>query len=697
MKTLNNIPQVFNQIMVLITLLVIFCQPAKAAIEKGAKDSLIHRVRLLKSKGLQTDADEIEYVNSLVALAKTYRFVNVDSLYALNNEAIGIIDELRYSLGKAKAYVNFGLYYTDKGEDEKAIYYLKSALMIAEGLEEQEYFTCSIFNDIGSHYRYAGDFAKSLDSYLRGLDIAKTNNFLDMQSVLNENIASLYSYQNEFEQSLLYYKQVLRINEKLNDPFASAQTNSNLGSLYSDMEDYEKAMYYLNKSIHTFEKLKEYDWLAYAYNVKGEIYIKQKKYQWALYWLDQSRILHEDKVDDERGRVLVLNNLSESYLGINKDSISKIYAQKSFDTANQLNDLEGKIASAKTLYSYYKKQEDSKNALYYHEVFKSLTDTLTREENKKSLTMLKTQMNYERQKEALIAENEKNMARQKIFVSLGFLIVVILIGFSIPLYVNQKKLKKLYHDLKINTAYLEQREQELEKSNTTKDKLFSIIGHDLRSPIGALQGLLEMLVNGDIALEDSKKFIARAKTDVDHMLFTLNNILSWGQTQLNGTVTRPSPTNIYKLVNGNVQFLQELADTKNIKIINEVAKESTAFIDENQIDVVIRNLISNAIKFTPENGLISLESEENLNYWTIKVRDTGIGMNNETKEKIFSPNLNYTTYGTNNEKGTGLGLSLCKEMIEKNNGKIWVESTLEKGSTFFFTVPKVEEILKKAS
>jgi signal transduction histidine kinase len=118
--------------------------------------------------------------------------------------------------------------------------------------------------------------------------------------------------------------------------------------------------------------------------------------------------------------------------------------------------------------------------------------------------------------------------------------------------------------------------------------------------------------------------------------------------------------------------------------------------DENQIDVVVRNLISNAIKFTPKNGLITLHGEEMETHWKIKIRDTGIGMDEKTLKKLFKENSNITTYGTNNEKGTGLGLSLCKEMVEKNRGEIWVESAPQKGSTFYFTVPKIIKKYRKA-
>ena len=120
------------------------------------------------------------------------------------------------------------------------------------------------------------------------------------------------------------------------------------------------------------------------------------------------------------------------------------------------------------------------------------------------------------------------------------------------------------------------------------------------------------------------------------------------------------------------------------------------YSDSNQIDIVVRNLISNALKFTPDNGVITIRAKEGKDNWEISIQDTGVGMDKETLEKLFSKSSNVSTYGTNNEKGTGLGLALCKEMIEKNKGHIWVESKLRLGSCFYFTLPKAKKSYSKA-
>ena len=192
-------------------------------------------------------------------------------------------------------------------------------------------------------------------------------------------------------------------------------------------------------------------------------------------------------------------------------------------------------------------------------------------------------------------------------------------------------------------------------------------------------------------------FIPKLREDIDHIFFTLNNLLSWGRTQMNGATTKPELVAIDTLVTDNINLLSEIATKKSIEIISMVPENTLAWADTNQIDIVVRNLISNALKFTPMSGKVTINAIDMENCWQVSVTDTGVGMDKITLKKLFDKSSNMTTYGTNNEKGTGLGLSLCKEMVEKNKGHIWVESSLTTGSSFYFTLPKQEARYFKAS
>lgn len=469
-----------------------------------------------------------------------------------------------------------------------------------------------------------------------------------------------------------------------------------LAEVLAKTEQYGHAMFNVNNSIATFEKTKVYDWLAYAYTVKGQIYLDQNNYKWALYWFNQSEMLHKN-LDDDRARVDLFNGIANAYLGVEQDSLSTVYALEGYDVAKRIKSLKGQKDCAKTLYKVFKKQGHYGISLEYHERFQTISDSLSKDENKRNLTLLKTKLDYDHQKKDLIQENTKALAKQRNYIILTLVVIFALLAGSIPLYFNQKKQKRLYQELKKSTQNLSDREEELKEINKTKDRLFSIIGHDLRGPVGALQGLLSLFSKGDIEIDEFHGFVPKLKADVDHILFTLNNLLSWGYAQMNGSTTRPKVISINKLVENSINLLSELAATKDIEIVNELTENPMGYFDENHIDVVIRNLISNAIKFTPKNGSITIKALEEKKFWKIQVSDTGIGIDKKTQRKLFRDNSNITTYGTNNEKGTGLGLSLCKEMVERNKGKIWVESLPRNGSTFYFTIPKVVKRYRKAS
>lgn len=657
-------------------------------------EKIRERISRLQSQPNFSVQDSV-YIELLNEYAGKMRYLNEDSLLLLAKEALQYSKASEYKKGHSEALFRIGDYYSDKGKNEEAIKNYNEAWDIAKEIKNIK-LELRILNNLSSEYGYKGDIAKALSGYLEGLELAEDTDNMEMQSILNENIASLFATQKDYKHALIYYNKVKKINNELGDELINAETFSNLSSLQADMGELDYAMFNINKAIATFEKKSSPDWLAFAYETKGKVYLKQNKYKWALFWYEQSDLLHKS-LNDARGKIDLYNGMAEAYLGQGRNILSERYALEAFDISNQIQFLEGKQKCAKTLYIINKDKKKFSTALSYHEMYQSLSDTLSRNENKKSLTMLKVKTEHDNQKLALIEENDRALAKQQNYVNAALVILLIFVVITFLVHRGQKIQKRLNIELKSNQEILENRETALNESNETKTKLFSIIGHDLRGPIGALQGLLKMFKDGEISKTDFLEFIPKLRDDVDHIFFTLNNLLSWGYSQMNGAVTKPSVVDIESLVDMNINLLSEIAENKSIKIVSEIAANTVTWSDSDQIDIVIRNLISNALKFTPENGMVTIKSEQKQDHWEISVIDTGVGMDKVTQEKLFAKNANITTYGTNNEKGTGLGLSLCKEMVEKNNGTIWVDSNLRKGSTFYFTLPKAEKNYSKAS
>ena len=229
----------------------------------------------------------------------------------------------------------------------------------------------------------------------------------------------------------------------------------------------------------------------------------------------------------------------------------------------------------------------------------------------------------------------------------------------------------------------------LNELNATKDKLFSIIGHDLKGPFNVIMGFSELLLE-NVDTYDREKIKKQLRTIHDasnHSYELLKNLLEWSRTQTGKIAFEPKTLYFKKIAADNIILLEPQALEKNIQITSNISDQCYASIDENMMNSVFRNLISNAIKYTYPGGKVTLSSRVYSNSIEISFTDTGTGMNSITKEKLFKINETSSIAGTNNEKGTGLGLVICKEFIEKHGGRIWVDSIEGKGSTFHFQLP----------
>ena len=236
---------------------------------------------------------------------------------------------------------------------------------------------------------------------------------------------------------------------------------------------------------------------------------------------------------------------------------------------------------------------------------------------------------------------------------------------------------------------LKESEQRLHELNATKDKFFSIIAHDLRAPFNSLIGFSEILVK-EIQNKnfDNVDEYANIIHDISNQSFSLlNNLLDWSMNQTGKFTFNPEKICITKLSNNLIDYFNNLALHKNITITSIIKPDLEVFADRNMLTTIVRNLISNAIKYTSKGGEIEVLGTADINETKVSIMDTGIGIEAEDLEKLFKIEETISTRGTDNEKGTGLGLILCKDFIEKHNGKIWVESEVGKGSTFSFTIP----------
>nr|WP_242610508.1 HAMP domain-containing sensor histidine kinase [Ancylomarina subtilis] len=226
--------------------------------------------------------------------------------------------------------------------------------------------------------------------------------------------------------------------------------------------------------------------------------------------------------------------------------------------------------------------------------------------------------------------------------------------------------------------------------NSTKDKFFSIIAHDLRNPFNALITLSSFLVDAIDSndKEEAKELASIIETSSKQGFELLVNLLEWSRTQTGAIKYNPNLINLNRELKNPIQIIESIAESKQIRFKHDINKNITAFADPNMIRTIVRNLLSNAVKFTPRVGIISIEANENETEIVIKIRDNGVGMSQEIIDDLFTIDVNTSAQGTEGETGTGLGLILCFEFVKKHKGRIWVESEKGKGSCFSFSIPK---------
>lgn len=231
---------------------------------------------------------------------------------------------------------------------------------------------------------------------------------------------------------------------------------------------------------------------------------------------------------------------------------------------------------------------------------------------------------------------------------------------------------------------------ELKSLNASKDRFFSIIAHDLKSPLTGLLGFTNILVEEyDLLSEDERReFIGHSNQATKNLMALLENLLEWSRIQIGSIAFSPELVNLKKVFEEIISLFEQNAKNKSINLMMNIEDAANIFADINMLNTILRNLISNGIKFTKPGGTVKLSAKQFDNSVKIFVEDTGVGINSENLKKLFKIDSSFSTPGTEKERGTGLGLMLCKELIEKNNGKIEVESTPGKGTTFILTLPK---------
>jgi signal transduction histidine kinase len=558
----------------------------------------------------------------------------------------------------------------------------------------------SLAEKAGSDFDIANSY-KSMGLALRLKDdIYLAADYFIKEKIIRENISDkyglAYAYKNlgesyrsffEYDKSLENLNQALTLFKELNEPKGIAITLNRIGAVYGEYFDYERRKKSLNiilESNKIAEKINDLDLQLSNFLLIGANYTALGDYRKGLENLFTSVTLC-DRLKDKSLKSLILKNIATNYYQIHDYENAIKYGREAYFESLKSNIRVYKWLSTSLLSISFDETHQIDSAYKYLTISANLRNQLYDEEKEKAL--YKIEAKYQKEKFERDIENQKKERNFiNIIYSISIISILIILGLSILRY---KNLRKTHERLYNQNLIIENQKEELTKLNATKDKFFSIIAHDLRNPLGNFMNMTELLsTNYNEMTETSRlEFLDLMKESSKNIYLLLDNLLEWSRSQRGILPFNPFEFDILRIVNDTIELLQISIESKNIRIENNIVS-SFILADPNMIKTVIRNLISNSIKFSPENGIISINSAETDGFVQISVKDSGIGISQDIIEKLFRIDQNVTTLGTSKEKGTGLGLILSREFIEKHGGKIWVESEVGKGSTFSFTIPK---------
>ena len=589
----------------------------------------------------------------LIHLTRTF---NYDTAMDFFIKSLVVSDSLERPSGKILAYLAIADVFEEVGNYDKSLQFLEKAFELS-----------SKSNDTAIHILVLNEMGK-LNAIMNQTDEAFRNfeEVLALEYQLSQpgmeadalfNLASLYDKTGQQEKSITFHKKALGIWRSLSNRLQEARLLNEIGGVYERMKNLDRALANYTAALEVYQIIDQKKGIAESYNNIGALYYQQKKLPQAIENMEKGL---------SAGRISQANDP----------------VRRSFEYLSLCFEAQG---------NYQK-------ALEYKNSFLDINDFILKEEsdqkileaqNQYTLEQKETQIerldNVRKQREKEIEDQRK--IRNFLFGLIGLGVVVA--ALILYLYALKRKSNKQLQEI---NARVEQQNVELQNLNATKDKFFSILGHDLKSPLNSLSSFSNLLINYFDSL--SKEEIQTLAKDLDKSLKNLysllDNLLEWARSQTGNINFTPESFDLTEVLNENKELLHTQAGNKQINILQERTASLTVSAHKHSITTVVRNLVSNAIKFTPAGGEIKIHASESENEAIVSISDTGVGMSESVIKNLFRIDSKHSTLGTANEKGTGLGLVLCKDFVEKNGGRLWVESTEGKGTTFYFSIPSVK-------
>jgi len=609
--------------------------------------------------------------------------------------------ELFYDL-EAAALNYIGKYYHTTGNFEESVLYYKRAIVIYKSRGNMLQ-SASVLLSLGKTYNNDGNLYMALKCYLDACDVCeKTSDYINLADVCN-HLGTIYLALEQPDRSMEYHRKALTYRISLNTPEGMANSFNNIGKVFLVKNNPDSACFYFLKALINCEQISYTKGKVKALTNLGKAYNLQKGHPKAKEYLLQSLGIAK-KAGYDAGIAESSLELGNTFLGLNQPDSARQSFELCLKKAKSANLTELNHDGYWGLYQCYLAKKDYAKSLEFYILFAQAEKKLIQAENSNQLSELRIDFESEKKEddnEVLRKDNELKeiTIHQENFYILVFLIAFALTAVLIVLLYSRfenkrkahKKLEKLNNKILKQNKELEKLNKELQNANCEKDKIFSIITHELRNPLYWFQNLTEMLSLRYTKMPPEKvqKTLGALDESAKNAFHLMDNLLHWSRSRLNRITPVIAEHSLEKLVLESSRMYETILKQKNIQLLIDLPIDSYIKADADLFMCIVRNLVSNAIKYTPEHGIIKITSELKKQIYIISIIDSGIGIDEKLKKSIFNSDKESSSSGLMNEKGSGFGLKLCKEFVEMNKGQIWVEDNDQSGTCFCFTVPFV--------
>ncbi len=500
-------------------------------------------------------------------------------------------------------------------------------------------------------------FEQAINSYSQALDIFRNAKMDERVAVCANNMGFVYYRMGRFEDARKILLEAVEINKSTNNASLLMGIYGNLGLVYSELGDTNSAFKYFENVLELHNELNENSNIeAYVETLieLSDIYYARNQLDRQKHYLDLARKTAEEFQYLE---LLKQANYNLTVFHLHTGDIKKAYqALKSFSIADDslaLQRTRNEAAIITSVIDAAKLETDFENA----------QDNISKQE-------------------LVILQQERTLIAVAIIGALFLVLMVQLI------LVNRSR-RAMNQAMAQHRKVIDAKNNELERLNQTKDKFFSVVAHDLRSPLNSLLGFSNLLVKhaDSMSKEEIQKMGGQLRDAVGNTLKMTENLILWARSQMKDEKTKPEPVDVNSVLTETLKVFSETAAKKQIQLDNEVGEDAQVLVDRDHLLLILRNLINNAIKYTKIGGKICVKTERQNGSTHIIVEDTGLGMDEEALKKLFSLEGTISQVGTSGERGTGLGLMLCKEFVERNKGTLKVQSQKNVGSSFIVTLP----------